>query len=66
VLIGHGEGGGILTPFFEAGYVAALFTLMSIVMLVATRNANRVVARREAESSEDAEPTTEEPAAPAD
>jgi hypothetical protein len=46
IVLAHGDAAGSLSGFYEAGAVAAMFTIMVIVMAVATRRANRLVAER--------------------
>ena len=44
--LAHAGANGAFDRFWEAGPVAAMFTLMSIVMLVATVRANRIQSER--------------------
>jgi hypothetical protein len=40
--LAHADAGGAFEAFWEAGPAAAMFTVLSIVMIVATLRANRI------------------------
>jgi hypothetical protein len=56
VVLAH-AGGGALDRFFEAGAVAAVFTLMSAFLLAATVKANRQLRDREYDADYERDPT---------